>query len=664
MSVHGSSSNLFSRHRKALVATLSIALAGVGSGGPGTDSLITLANAGSVPANDALAAIRHRWSNPGHARAVLEKSAGSSARPYVAPRSPATRAVSSTADSGAGTLREALMSAVDGDVISMAGLRGSISLASALEPSASVTIQGPGKDVLTLDAGGHDRVLATMHSLALSDVTVANGQTPISNVAGGCILVAGYLTLTNATVTGCTAGGVATHEAAYGGGVFVGQGLTMTNTTVRDNIAASATVASGGGIYAAGYNNQIFNSSISGNSVASAYLSVGGGIASSYTYYYRMSYPGRLTITGSVISGNTASATGFLNTTTQVLTPGSCLGGGISSRDNLSLAGTSVTGNAITADGTSYGGGIYLGSSTYGYATGANLGASTIANNSGYSALSSVFGGGMMALGSATIYASSFSGNAERSACPSCVSAGGAIFSGGTAHATGTGGIQMSQSILSENSVTNVSSSAGAPAVAGGGIYASHFGRDTVALTNSTVSGNSVSAQGLNYANGGGLVANSSTAPVNINNSTIAFNTATASGGGMQISSTALTTLNSSIVANNNASYAADMFSDASVTVAGGFNLVMSADPGITLPANTIIATDPLLKPLAFNGGTTRTHALGAGSRAIDAGSNPLHLASDQRSGNFARVFGTAADIGAFELDDTIFANGFAPLLP
>ena len=73
-----------------------------------------------------------------------------------------------------------------------------------------------------------------------------------------------------------------------------------------------------------------------------------------------------------------------------------------------------------------------------------------------------------------------------------------------------------------------------------------------------------------------------------------------------------------------------------------------------------------MLLPLADNGGRTMTHALADGSPAIDAGDNPLGLATDQRGDGFVRVFGGAADIGAFEVQpaapaDRIFADGFDP---
>ena len=62
-----------------------------------------------------------------------------------------------------------------------------------------------------------------------------------------------------------------------------------------------------------------------------------------------------------------------------------------------------------------------------------------------------------------------------------------------------------------------------------------------------------------------------------------------------------------------------------------------------------ITGANPLLGPLANNGGPTLTHALLAGSPAINAGINPLALAFDQRGTGFARSSGVT-DIGAFEV--------------
>jgi len=59
--------------------------------------------------------------------------------------------------------------------------------------------------------------------------------------------------------------------------------------------------------------------------------------------------------------------------------------------------------------------------------------------------------------------------------------------------------------------------------------------------------------------------------------------------------------------------------------------------------------TAPLLGALTFNGGPTRTQALLPGSPAIDAGSNPLGFAYDQRGPGFPRTNDGTTDMGAYE---------------
>ena len=58
---------------------------------------------------------------------------------------------------------------------------------------------------------------------------------------------------------------------------------------------------------------------------------------------------------------------------------------------------------------------------------------------------------------------------------------------------------------------------------------------------------------------------------------------------------------------------------------------------------------DPLLGPLALNGGPTRTHALLPGSPALDAASTPDCPPTDQRG--VARPQGAGCDSGSYELE-------------
>jgi len=83
--------------------------------------------------------------------------------------------------------------------------------------------------------------------------------------------------------------------------------------------------------------------------------------------------------------------------------------------------------------------------------------------------------------------------------------------------------------------------------------------------------------------------------------------------------------------------------------VDGGNNLDSGASCGFTAPQHDQFSTDPLLAPLANNGGETDTMAVGSTSPAIDgvlAAACPPP-AADQRG--LARPQGASCDIGAFE---------------
>jgi hypothetical protein len=77
-----------------------------------------------------------------------------------------------------------------------------------------------------------------------------------------------------------------------------------------------------------------------------------------------------------------------------------------------------------------------------------------------------------------------------------------------------------------------------------------------------------------------------------------------------------------------------------------GHNLSSDSSCSFTA-AGDLQNTNPLLGPLAANGGPTPTHALLPGSPAFGAGTNIGCPATDQR-GN-TRPQGVLCDIGAFE---------------
>ena len=165
---------------------------------------------------------------------------------------------------------------------------------------------------------------------------------------------------------------------------------------------------------------------------------------------------------------------------------------------------------------------------------------------------------------------------------------------------------------------------------------------------------------------------NSAPGHVEIVNSTIAGNTAP-SGGGVEAysqsaaGSASVVTLRNSIVANNTPSNLAELSicDGCSADIAShGYNLTDDPTPQYLDQPTDQFGTDPLLRPLADNGGPTRTHALKPGSPALDSGDRS---GSNRDQRGYLRGYdqtavanvGDGSDIGALEQDDTLFRDGF-----
>src|SRR5437667_5377276 len=88
--------------------------------------------------------------------------------------------VTNTADSGPGSLRDALAAAIDGDTIDATGISGTILLTSGeLQITHAVTIAGPGPESLSIDGNATFRVFDNLTSGAsISGFTITNGSAP------------------------------------------------------------------------------------------------------------------------------------------------------------------------------------------------------------------------------------------------------------------------------------------------------------------------------------------------------------------------------------------------------------------------------------------------------------------------------------------------------
>jgi hypothetical protein len=268
--------------------------------------------------------------------------------------SAATFQVTTTADSGAGSLRQALVdanAAPDADtIVFAAGVTGQIALGSELLASEPTTIEGPGAGVLTLNGTDATRILSVNTSgaeVSISGLTFADGLTTGS---GGALQSDNTaLTIRDSVFTGNDAGG-------HGGAIHVNRGsLTMSGSRLSGNTSNDY----GGGLHVEYLSAPltVSDSTITGNT-AGRY---GGGLS-----VYDQSAP--IVVERTTLSGN-AAITGdgggiwfedvyenqpvtVRNSTVSANTAGEG-GGGISFGENFSgdnlVVNTTVVGNTARA---------------------------------------------------------------------------------------------------------------------------------------------------------------------------------------------------------------------------------------------------------------------------------------------------------------------------
>ncbi|HTL78006.1 MAG TPA: choice-of-anchor Q domain-containing protein, partial [Candidatus Babeliales bacterium] len=179
-------------------------------------------------------------------------------------------------------LRDALAAANNGDTINFdPAVTGSITLSNGeLLVNDSITISGPGANVLSVDANHASRVFHIVPGMTVTifGLTITNGSiAPVGLPGGGGIynehasLTLSSCTVSNNSVTGGNGGG-----GIYSDGSFFGPGgasLTINDSTISSNSATN----SGGGIYNYGEhgtaNLAVNNSTFDNNSAGG-----GGGI--------------------------------------------------------------------------------------------------------------------------------------------------------------------------------------------------------------------------------------------------------------------------------------------------------------------------------------------------------------------------------------------------
>jgi len=448
-------------------------------------------------------------------------------------------------------------------------------------------------------------------AISMSDITFSiMDSTFINNQTSGAIGPGGGAVIIKDSAQGTIGDGSlfdGNYSQGFGGAISInkysGGIVSIYDTTVHNNSSEGR----GGGIYSHG-SLFINNSTISANTTLT---DEGGGV---------YSQNGELIIQDSTFSNNSSASQGggvraYQSTITMMgsIFQGnqtSTSGGGLSTQySTVDISDGSIfDGNTAQAQG----GGIYNGQDCV-----MTLQDSTVSNNQASVSGTNLGGGGISNhQGTMTITTTAISGNT------SGYDGGGVV---------NNGFMLITQSTINNNTAANQ----------GGGIWGGNL-----SIINCTVSGNHADSSG------GGVAALSNTS---ISNSTIVHNTTDYwSGGG--ISSHPNNTIKNSIVALNTA---AQLYhSDCGVSPplnAVGENLSSDYDTTCEYYGFTIQA-DPLIGPLADNGGPTWTHALLPGSPALDAAadctdSTGTPLTFDQRFAS--RPGGQACDIGAYEDSDT-----------
>jgi hypothetical protein len=391
----------------------------------------------------------------GARRRAARQSHAATRRPFV-PRLealedrslPSTLTVTNLADAGHGSLRGQLAAASPGDtIVFKRGLSGTIALGSTLTLDRNVAVVGnldaTGNALVTLTSSGRD---------GSTDLTVNPGVTAsvsgltLSGATENAVFNRGSLTLSHVAVTGNQIGYWVGPGYTFRGTVYNEGALVVQDSRITDNhVNTYGTDGGGGGISnaAAGTltvaNSTIANNTVPGVGVSPGYTR-GGGV---------FNFGGTATITGSTLTGNSASA-----------------GGGIYSNGTIAITDSTISGNLSQAG---QGGGIYL----LGTGTGLTLANSTVASNQ---AANGGRGGGIFLdqRTTATITNSTIAGNTTGPGA----SGGGIYVASGSALSAG-GTLTLRNSTVANNQTAG----------AGGGLWVGAT-RTQVRLANTIVAGN------------------------------------------------------------------------------------------------------------------------------------------------------------------------------
>ncbi len=580
----------------------------------------------------------------------------------------ATITVTSAADAGAGTLRQAVADSASGGTIGFApALNGStITLTSGpIAIARDLTIQGPGASSLTLSGGGKVGLFAIAP-------TNATATTPALNVTIDGLSLdnarsttgGGAINATQANLTVDRDFFVGDTTTMQGGAVAIGAGFYSnadgTSTTVAGSLSSTLTVFRADGATQGG--GAVFTQRTPDTFVGDTFdANTGAAINSG----------GTLTVMASRFTGNINNSTGF------------SLGGAIATGGSSTIAGSyfqgnMVIGSSIVKGGAIYGnfdsnltvsGSIFLGNQARTTSNEADGGAIAADPGSSLSVSSSTFNGNIVTGGTANGGAVQVDGPSDFSPAPPSTTIANSMF-------------------LNNQAIGNSGVSAGYPGgnAFGGGVTVSTplTITGTTFLVNQAIGGAGGGIQSGGIASGGGVASYS--AATTVSGSYFAGNSARAGAGGAGIFGTGGGLFNLSGSATQAPSISNSQFvgnlavggdataagADGGFSEGGGIDLVgtqgLSAAPAVL--TNVLLTGNSAVggagTPFGPKGGGLGGAANGGG---VSAQTIPLTITGGQIAGNSARggrsvggTAGTAQGGGVAQLGITSIGTPASPL--
>jgi hypothetical protein len=542
------------------------------------------------------------------------------------------------------------------------GCDGTIVLSNTLHITTSTVLNASGHNVV-LSGGNLVRVLfvATNIDLTVNNLTIANGKIVGTNGVQGDDNVVGD------------------GESVFGAGIFnEGGRVVLSGCILSNNVAIGGNYgigiernASGAAIYSNGGSITISNSLLAGNSCLGGVgdqESQGGSSGLGGAVYCKS---GTLSIAVSEFRNNSATG-GTISRDGISYHPGPGFGGAlyaekgtVSITETLFLKNQANGGsrppdprNLSASTGSAQGGGAYFSNSMVTISQCKFLTNSSASTSDGGRSSSSTFaqGGAIFTTGKLDIFDTLLDGNSSVGGTGGTIGGHGGEAGGGAIFNLGS--LTISRSTVAGNEARGgLSGSAmsqltqpGGPG-RGGGIY---NGGDFSGTNSTFVLNLAESAQGWNVnAEGGGIfnlgsmtLVHATVASNAVYPGTLIFN-GIPRNSGLALGAETYSINGPAVVQNTIIGNSLSGSNCFGVLIDQGNNISSDASCQFTAPGS-MNNTDPLLSPLGDFGGPTPTMALLSGSPALDQGLAIFSPPTDQRG--FTRPFGSAPDIGAFEI--------------